>query len=67
MCLGLLASVLTGGTGCLNSIGEGVSQAAKRRKWAAREEEKMRMERMTQWVSRVRGRNIARRGQFLLT
>ena len=50
----------------MNSIGEGVSQAAKRRKWAAIEEEKMRKERLIQWESRVRGRNIVRRGEFML-
>ena len=50
----------------MNSVGGGVGLAAKRRKWAAMEEEKMRKERLTQWVCRVRGRNIVRRGEFLL-
>ena len=50
----------------MNSIGVGVGQAAKRRKWAAIEEEKMRKERLVQWQSRVRGRNIVRRGEFML-
>ena len=50
----------------MNSIGEGVSQAAKRRRWAVIEEEKMRKERLIQWESRVRGRNIIRRGEFML-
>ena len=50
----------------MTSIGGGVGQAAKRRKWAAMEEEKMRRERMAQWVGQVRGRNIVHRGQFLL-
>ena len=50
----------------ISQTGEGVGQAAKRRRWAAVEEERMRRERQAQWVSRVRGRNIIRRGQFLL-
>ena len=50
----------------MNSIGGGVSQAAKRRKWAAAEDEKMRKERLIQWESRIRGRNIVRRGEFML-
>ena len=50
----------------MTSIGGGVGQAAKRRKWAAMEEEKMRKERLAQWVGQVRGRNIVNRGQFLL-
>ena len=50
----------------MTSIGGGEGQAAKRRKWAAMEEEKMRRERMAQWVGQVRGRNIVHRGQFLL-
>ena len=48
------------------NVGEGVGEAAKRRHWAAVEEEKMRRERMAQWIGRARGRNIVRRGQFLL-
>ena len=50
----------------MSQAGEGVGQAAKRRRWAPVEEERMRRERQAQWVSRVRGRNIIRRGQFLL-
>ena len=48
------------------NVGEGVGEASKRRHWAAREEERMRRERAAQWIGRVRGRNIVRRGQFLL-
>ena len=48
------------------NVGEGVGEAAKRRHWAAVEQEKMRKERLAQWTGRVRGRNIVRRGQFLL-
>ena len=47
-------------------VGEGVEQAAKRRGWAAAEEERMIKERSAQWLGRVRGRNIVERGQFLL-
>ena len=47
-------------------VGEGVGQAAKRRGWAAAEEERMRKEREAQWLGRVRGRNIVERDQFLL-
>ena len=50
----------------MNSIGGGVSPAAKRRKWAAAEDEKMRKERLIHWESRILGRNIVRRGKFLL-
>ena len=50
----------------LNCVGQGFGQAAKRRKWVAMEEERMRKERLAQWVGRERGRNLVRRGQFLL-
>ena len=50
----------------MSQVGEGVGQAAKRRRWAAAEDERMRKERMAQWIGRVRGRNIVERGQFLL-
>ena len=50
----------------LNCTGQGFAQAYKRRNWAVREEEKMRNERLAQWVGRDRGRNLVRRGQFLL-
>ena len=50
----------------MSSVGEGVGQIAKRRQWAAAQEERMRKEREAQWIGRVRGRNIVRRGQFLL-
>ena len=50
----------------LNCVGQGFTQAAKRRKWVAAEEEQMRKERQAQWVGRERGRNLVRRGQFLL-
>ena len=50
----------------LNQVGQGVTQAANRRKWAALEEDRMRKERIAQWIGRDRGRNLVRRGQFLL-
>ena len=50
----------------LSCVGQGYAQAAKRRMWAAAKEEKMRRDRLAQWVGRDRGRNLVRRGQFLL-
>ena len=50
----------------MSSVGEGVGQAARRRQWIAAEEERMRKERQAQWIGRVRGSGIVRRGQFLL-
>ena len=50
----------------LQCIGKGFAQAAKRRKWAALEDQKMRQERQAQWVGKDRGRNLVRKGQFLL-
>ena len=45
-------------------VGEGVGQAGRRRQWARQEEEKARWEREGQWLARVTGRNLARRGDF---
>ena len=51
----------------VNMIGEeGVTRASKRRQWVAIEEERMRCERLAQWIGRVRGQNIVRRGEFLI-
>ena len=50
----------------LNCLGQGYANAFKRRQWASKEEEKMKCERQAQWISRVRGRNLVSRGQFLL-
>ena len=50
----------------MSNMGEGVGQAVKRRHLAAAQEERMQKERQAQWVGRVRGRNIVRRGQFLI-
>ena len=51
----------------MDNVGNGFALAAKRRQWAAKEEMKMRQERQAQWIGRMRGRNLVRRGQFLLT
>ena len=51
----------------LNCVGHGYTEAAKRRKWVAVEEEKMRRDRLAQWIGHVRGRNLIRRGQFFVT
>lgn len=50
----------------MSYVGKGVCQAGKRTQWAAAQEERMRKEREAQWLGRVPGRNIVRRGQFLL-
>ena len=43
-----------------------ITQQNERRLWAAAQEERKRKEREAQWIGRVIGRNIERRGQFLL-
>ena len=50
----------------LNCTGQGFAQAFKQRNWAAAEDERMRKERLAQWIGRDRGRNLVRRGQFFL-
>ena len=50
----------------LQCIGKGYAEAAKRRKWAAFEDDKMRQERQAQWIGKDRGRDLVSRGQFLL-
>ena len=45
-------------------VGEGQGQAGKRRQWARREEEKARWDREAQWLVRVTGRPLSRRGDF---
>ena len=44
--------------------GEGQGQAGKRRQWARVEEERARLEREAQWLVKVTGRNLAKRGEF---
>ena len=46
-------------------VGEGVAQAGRRREWVRMEEEKMRWDRQSQWLARVTGNSLIRRGQFL--
>ena len=50
----------------LSLCGDGVSQAAKRRKWERFEEDKMRREREANWRAKTSGHNIVRRGRFML-
>ena len=50
----------------MNCVGPGYGQAAKRRQMAAAVEERMRRERQAQWLGRVRGQNLIRRGHFML-
>ena len=64
----LSMAVAKANSGCLidrvSRIGEGQRQAAKRRAWAKREEERMMAERRAYWHAYVRGRNIST-GQFM--
>ena len=50
----------------MNCLGQGYSKAAQRRQWAVKEEERTKWERQAQWISRIRGRKLVSRGQFLL-
>ena len=45
-------------------VGQGGGQAGKRRRWAALEEERARWSREAQWLSRVTGKRLARRGDL---
>ena len=45
-------------------VGEGQGQAGKRRQWQRREEERARWDREAQWLVRVTGRPLSRRGDF---
>ena len=45
-------------------VGEGQGQAGQRRQWVRREEERARMDREVQWLERVTGKNLSRRGDF---
>ena len=49
----------------MNKLGQGYALAARRRQWAAKEEENMRRERQAQWIGRIRGKSLIRRGQFV--
>ena len=48
----------------MSHIGEGANGADKRRQWIRREEDIMRKERTAQWLGRVRGSRLVRKGQF---
>ena len=49
----------------IGEVGDGRrGQAGKRRQWARREEEQARLEREAQWLEKVSGRNLSRRGDF---
>ena len=45
-------------------VGEGQGQAGRRRQWARAEEERARQEREAQWMVKITGRNLSRRGDF---
>ena len=45
-------------------VGQGVGEAGKRRRWAALEEERARWSREAQWLVRVTGRELSRRGDI---
>ena len=47
-------------------VGEGHRQAAKRRAWVKRQEEKMQEERRAFWMANVRAR-LSRRGEIVRT
>ena len=50
----------------LRMLGEGSKNAAKRRQWAMREDQRMTNERRAVWLAQVAGRGLVRRGQFLI-
>ena len=45
-------------------VGEGQRQAAKRRAWAKREEERLRQKRKTYWHVNIRAKGVSSRGEF---
>ena len=45
-------------------VGEGARRAETRRDWVRLEEEKMKNDRQTQWLSRVRGVGLVQKGRF---
>ena len=50
----------------LSMVGDGVSEASKRRNWQRREEDLMRREREASWRAVITGHSTVRRGRFLL-
>ena len=67
----LSCSILKANAGCLLSrvglVGDGAESAGKRRRWAQVAEEKLRREREANWLALRTGRNLVRRGQFLMS
>ena len=45
-------------------VGQGGGQAGKRRRWAQLKEERARWSREAQWLARVTGKELARRGDL---
>ena len=67
----LTTAVVRANASCLlarvNQVGEGAALAGKRRQQTIVEEERMRRERESVWQAVRMGRNLVRRGQFLLS
>ena len=49
----------------MSQVGDGAESAGRRREWARVEERRAECDRSAQWLSRVRGTDLRRRGQFL--
>ena len=64
--LGSLAAQSACLIGRVSKVGESFRQAAKRRKWIEREEERMKAERRTFWHANVCELGLSRRGQFII-
>ena len=50
----------------MSKVGEAFRQAAKRREWVRREEERMKEERRIFWQANVCELGLSRRGQFMI-
>ena len=66
----LSTTSLRAGTQCLldtmHQCGEGASITAKRREVCLQQEERMREERQLQWLAKLRGGQVVRKGQFFM-
>ena len=49
----------------MSQIGDGAVSAGRRRQWVMVEERRAECDRSAQWLARVRGTDLRRRGQFL--
>ena len=49
----------------IQMVGDGAELAGRRRKWDRLEEERGRWVRQTNWMARVTGQSLVRKGQFL--